>query len=194
MDSLRKLLKQQDDVVAKQTSELSELNGTIRRMDANALQQRHEYDQVRVHSVPAGLCFSFSSSTPTFARALRWKLYSWWGIGTWLIVSPVFDMGTVPAMCVWSGCYGARHPGHTTHPAQRRAGVAVREGEDHGVDAEEGRGTVPGPPAGLCTSLPCRCGSGDCAVPSLCTVVLERQPPRVCVCCYRRHTLGVRWL
>ena len=47
VDSLRKLLKQQDDVVAKQTSELSELNGTIRRMDANALQQRHEYDQVR---------------------------------------------------------------------------------------------------------------------------------------------------
>ncbi len=46
VESLRKLLKQQDDVVAKQTSELSELNGTIRRMDANALQQRHEYDQV----------------------------------------------------------------------------------------------------------------------------------------------------
>jgi predicted RNase H-like nuclease (RuvC/YqgF family) len=46
VESLRKLLKQQDDVVAKQTSEMSELNSTIRRMDANALQQRQEYDQV----------------------------------------------------------------------------------------------------------------------------------------------------
>ncbi len=46
VESLKTLLAQQDKVVAKQASELSELNGTIRRMDANALQQRHEYDQV----------------------------------------------------------------------------------------------------------------------------------------------------
>lgn len=46
VESLRKLLSHHDDVVAKQGSEMAELNSTIRRMDANALQQRQEYDQV----------------------------------------------------------------------------------------------------------------------------------------------------
>lgn len=46
VERLRKLLKQQDDVVAKQAAEILELNSTIHRMDSNSLQQRQEYDQV----------------------------------------------------------------------------------------------------------------------------------------------------